>query len=131
MSRRFEDWETFWFRHEILRSLDQVCPTMPRLYTAKTWDAGVVLPILLEDFHAEKDWDCYWKDRKAEVLRSQTVFSAIVCVVALEIMATYANGWPHHDILCLWFRKKTSCNSSSSLHTICLGLAVRYANFGT
>ena len=106
MSRRYKGWETFRFGDKIVRFLHQVFPTMRPLYTAKTWDAGAVLPIFLEDLYTHKDWTCYWKDGKGEVLRSQTVFSAIVSVVAMEIMTYYADRSPHHDILCLWFLKK-------------------------
>ena len=96
-------WETFRFGDNIVHFLHKVFPDLNQLQSKKKHDRGRVLPILFEDLYRHDDWKCHGEEGTGEVLRSETAFSVLVSVAALEIMATYAHGRGHHDILFLWF----------------------------
>ena len=87
-----------------------------------------VLPIFFTDLHWYYDWVCH--DGRGEVLCSQTAFVVLTCVAAMEIMATYSNGRPYHDILFRWFLKKSRSNFKGSWRAVCFGLVRKCASYG-
>ena len=52
-------WEIFRFDETICKFLRDAFPGMSKLYSAKQLGSGSVLPILLDNLHAHKDWDCH------------------------------------------------------------------------